>query len=125
MATTWIDRLERKYGDWALPNLPGFVVGLNAVVYVMCAAQPEFYRRLFASGEFSEAVRAGRQQLLAHKGRVCARGTYDLEDWLVPVLYEQDRLKLEFAEEAATESEDEEQPALPKVPLPYGFIGRD
>lgn len=48
---------------------------------------PAFYRRLFEAGSVAEAVRAGRQEMLAHKERVCARGRYPLEDWLLPVLY--------------------------------------
>src|ERR1019366_1672444 len=31
-----------------------------------------FYRRLFEAGSVAEAVRAGRQEMLAHKDRVCA-----------------------------------------------------
>ena len=50
--------------------------------------RPAFYRRLFEVGSVAEAVRAGRQEMLAHKGRVCARGRYPLEDWLLPVLYQ-------------------------------------
>ncbi|MGZ0171973.1 MAG: hypothetical protein ACKVHE_20710, partial [Planctomycetales bacterium] len=67
-------------------------------LYVSAAQEflPAFYRRLFESGQFPEAVRAGRQQLLAQKKRVCARGRYELEDWVVPVLYQQDVFELDF-----------------------------
>ena len=49
---------------------------------------PAFYRRLFESGNPSEAVRAGRQHMFQDKKRVSARGPYPLADWLVPVLYQ-------------------------------------
>jgi len=95
-------------------------------LYVSAAQQllPAFYERLFASGEFAEAVRAGRQQMLAHRGRVCARGTYDLDDWLVPVLYQQADLALPFVS-ARPVAKEAAAPVLPEVDLPYGFIGRD
>jgi hypothetical protein len=37
----------------------------------------------------AEATRAGRQAMLAHDQRVCILGEYPLQDWLVPVLYQQ------------------------------------
>ena len=67
------------------------VVAMAYSLYVSGAQQflPAFYRRLFESGSIADATRAGRQQAFAHQHRVCARGTFPLEDWLVPVLYEQ------------------------------------
>src|ERR1019366_4575483 len=62
---------------------------------------PAFYRRLFEAGSVAEAVRAGRQQMLAHKERVYARGRYPLEDWLLPVLYQQDPVDFQFAKHVA------------------------
>ena len=86
---------------------------------------PAFYRRLFASGDVAEATLAGRQQMLAENGRVCARGTFPLDDWLVPVLYQQQPLDFSFAKEVKAE----EPAALPSELVdqqnPYGLIGRD
>jgi hypothetical protein len=58
------------------------VVAMAYSVYVSAAQQflPAFYRRLFAAGRMSEAVRAGRQQLHARPERVCARGEFPLDD---------------------------------------------
>ncbi len=72
--------------------------GINGVVamayslYVSGAEVfvPAFYRRLFELGNVSEAVRSGRQAMLQDRGRVCARGKFALDDWLVPVVYQQD-----------------------------------
>ena len=98
---------------------------------------PAFYNRLLKTGDFSEATRAGRQQLLANRGRVCAHGTHGLEDWLVPVLYQQEPFDIAFArptKPAGSSSEPFALPALADAALPaelsgannpYGFIGRD
>ena len=57
---------------------------------------PAFYQRLFETGNVAEAVRAGRQAMLRQPGRVCARGRFPLEDWLVPVVYQQEPPDLSF-----------------------------
>ena len=79
------------------------VVAMAYSLYVSGAQVflPAFYRRLFEAGSAAEAVRAGRQQMLAHKERVCARGLYPLEDWLLPVLYQQDPIEFHFAKHVA------------------------
>jgi tetratricopeptide (TPR) repeat protein len=105
------------------------VTAMAYSLYVSGAQQflPAFYRRLFEHGQLPEAVRAGRQQMLSQSERVCARGTFPLEDWLVPVLYQQDPPDFRFVQKAAAK----EQPAtrLPEEAQdqrnPYGFIGRD
>src|SRR5262252_4358972 len=92
---------------------------------------PAFYRELFATGNVRRAARAGRQKMFEEPGRVCAVGTYQLADWLVPVAYQQaqgeDRPDFRFAQAAGAAAED-------SVPLPdeaedadnpYGLIGRD
>jgi len=98
-------------------------------LYVSAAREflPAFYRRLFESGGMAEAVRAGRQQLLAQPGRVCARGTFPLDDALVPVVYQQDPLNFAFARQAR--NAETHASILPEKAHdernPYGFIGRD
>jgi CHAT domain-containing protein len=78
------------------------VVAMAYSLFVSGAQQclPAFYQRLFEEGSVAQAVRAGRQQMLAHRGRVCARGEFPLDDWLVPVLYQQDPLDFSFARQA-------------------------
>ena len=106
------------------------VVAMAWSLYVSGAREfvPAFYRRLFASGDVAEAVRAGRQQMLSQPGRVCARGRFPLQDWLLPVVYQQEPLEFEFSPSARPAA----APAEAKLPEeaadahnPYGFIGRD
>ena len=67
------------------------VVAMGHSLYVSGAQQfvPAFYRRLLETANPAEAVRAGRQAMLAHDQRPCLLGEYPLQDWLVPVLYQQ------------------------------------
>jgi len=67
------------------------VVAMGYNLYVSGAQQfvPAFYQRLLGSGDVAEAARAGRQAMLAEPERVCMLGEYELQDWLVPVLYQQ------------------------------------
>ena len=105
------------------------VVTMGYHLYVSAAQQfvPAFYHSLFQQGSVAEATRAGRQAMLSHSQRVCARGEYPLQDWLVPMLYQQEAHDLTFT--TASQS----QQAAKIIPLPpgaaeqgdYGFIGRD
>jgi tetratricopeptide (TPR) repeat protein len=106
------------------------VVAMAYSLYVSGAQQflPAFYGRLFDEGSMAEAARSGRQQMLACRDRVCARGRFPLDDWLLPVLYQQQPLDFSFAAEAGKGF----QPAPSKLPEelkrerdPYGFVGRD
>jgi tetratricopeptide (TPR) repeat protein len=105
------------------------VVAMAYSLYVSGAQVflPAFYRRLFEAGSVAEAVRVGRQAMLAHKDRVCARGRYPLEDWLLPVLYQQDPLDFSFAAQVSVPRFRESH--LPPTVLnhhdDYGFVGRD
>ena len=104
------------------------VVAMAYSLYVSGAQVflPAFYRRLFEAASVAEAVRAGRQEMLAHKNRVCARGRYPLEDWLLPVLYQQDPFDFSFASTAPTQPTSSRLPADIRAHRdPYGFIGRD
>ncbi len=103
------------------------VVAMGYNLYVSGAQQfvPAFYRRLLENGDVAEATRAGRRAMLERDARICALGEHPLQDWLVPVLYQQDPILLPVA---ALQKETEGQ----ETPLPeeaqdlgdYGFIGR-
>ncbi len=107
------------------------VVAMAYSLYVSGAQQflPEFYRQLFATGKATEAVRRGRQQMYARPERVSRRGPYPLQDWLVPVAYQQEPFDFDFLGEHGTaKAEDEKRIQLPEEAReqgPYGFIGRD
>ncbi|CAK8721767.1 hypothetical protein GCAAIG_11405 [Candidatus Electronema halotolerans] len=113
------------------------VVAMGHSLYVSGAQQfvPAFYRRLLESANPAEAVRAGRQEMLAHDQRPCLLGEYPLQDWLVPVLYQQMQTdetvlarpvaatpagKFTLAEEAAPDPLPEQARQLGDD----GFIGR-
>ncbi|MBK1648393.1 tetratricopeptide repeat protein [Rhabdochromatium marinum] len=102
------------------------VVAMGYNLYVSAAQQfvPAFYDRLIESGEVAEATRAGRRAMLAQDARVCARGTYPLRDWLVPVLYQQEALVLPVAELRSAPERVERLPEEARKLGDYGFIGR-
>jgi len=106
------------------------VVAMAYSLYVSGAQEflPPFYRRLFEEGSMAGALRAGRQQMFRQDKRVCVRGKFPLQDWLLPVLYQQDPLNFSFAAEARKTF----APQASKLPEdlrreknPYGFVGRD
>jgi hypothetical protein len=87
---------------------------------------PAFYGGLFESGSVAEGVRAGREEMLAHKHRTSPRGPYEFEDWLLPVLYQQAPLDFEFARKAKVEKRESHLPQeVREYREAYGFIGRD
>ncbi|GBC60613.1 hypothetical protein DENIS_1570 [Desulfonema ishimotonii] len=94
---------------------------------------PEFYRRLFETGAVAQAARAGRQKMFEKPERVCPREKYHLQDWLVPVVYQQDPADFSFAAARKKNSgikdlklEDSRlPPEVRDAENPYGFIGRD
>ena len=115
------------------------VVAMAYSIYVSAAQQflPAFYRRLFQVGDLAQACCAGRQQMHQAPGRTCARGKFPLQDWLIPVVYQQQPMDFSFAAKAAKKRvkakgrPEAEAPAiqLPEEaedrPNPYGLIGRD
>jgi len=106
------------------------VVAMAYTVYVAGAKVflPAFYKELFRTGDLSRATRAGRQKMHEKPGRVCARGRYELDDFIVPVAYQQAPCEFAFAG-AGAPAKPLEKTALPEGATddenPYGFIGRD
>ena len=106
------------------------VVAMGYSLYVRGARAfiPAFYERLFSTGRVSEAVRAGRGNMLRQSGRDCIVGKLPLQDWVVPVLYQQ--LSSESAvlpKLRSVEGSGEDASPLPEdasVDGDYGFIGR-
>jgi len=107
------------------------VVAMSYSLYVSGAEQfmPAFYGRFFETGSVAEAVRVGRLQMFANKERVCRRGRFELEDWLLPVLYQQRPADFSFAKEAKREEGRREAKVFAEAKeeqeSPYGFVGRD
>jgi hypothetical protein len=79
------------------------VVAMAYSLYVSGAEKflPPFYSELFTCGDVSIAVRAGRQAMFADRKRVCARGKFDLSDFVVPVIYQQEKYGLPFVKKKA------------------------
>jgi len=106
------------------------VVAMGYSLYVSGAKAfiPAFYERLFSTGKVSEAVRAGRGKMLRQSARDCVVGKLPLQDWVVPVLYQQ--LSSDSAvlpKPRPAEGSGGETSALPeeaRVDGDYGFIGR-
>jgi tetratricopeptide (TPR) repeat protein len=75
------------------------VVAMSYALYVSGAREllPAFYGALFEKGSMDEAVRSGRTRMRAQPKRVCGRGRFELEDWIIPVLYQDEPLDLPFA----------------------------
>src|SRR6266851_4154744 len=105
----------------------GYSVTVSAAELLM----QTLYQHLFAGEELSAAIRHARTELYNHKAR---RAYYeqqiDLEDWLLPVVYQNQPVQVqprEFTpgERAAWfERKAEEQRYSPPEPH-YGFVGRD
>ncbi|MFZ1568585.1 MAG: CHAT domain-containing protein [Thiolinea sp.] len=113
------------------------VVAMGYNLYVVGAQQfvPAFYQRLLVSGNVAEATRAGRQAMLLNAQRVTLLGEFPLQDWLVPVLYQQGlpgELVLprpvaaaQKVFPAATPDSDNPLPEEARELGDYGFIGRE
>jgi membrane associated rhomboid family serine protease len=58
----WLDPLERRFGAWAIPQFPLFIVLANASIYLLSFMKPEFASRLMldpvaiSQGEIWRAV---------------------------------------------------------------------
>ncbi|MDE7176349.1 MAG: tetratricopeptide repeat protein [Lachnospiraceae bacterium] len=106
------------------------VVAMGYSLYVSGAKTfiPAFYERLFSTGVVSEAVRAGRGKMLQQPKRDCIVGQLPLQDWVVPVLYQQMSSESVVLPKIRTaERSDEEALSIPedaRVDGDYGFIGR-
>ena len=131
------DRAESAFASVAAASVQAgvrSVVAMGYSLYVSGAQQfmPAFYRRLFETGNLEEPTRMGRQQMLTHPERICARGTFPLQDWLVPVVYQQQPADFRFLREVREQADQPHRVDESRLPEeardaqnPYGFIGRD
>ena len=104
------------------------VTAMAYTLYVSGAQKflPAFYEDLFDSGDFAEAVRAGRRAMLRDDKRVCARGEFPLQDWLLPVTYQQQPIDFSFAKQAEPKPRESKlPPEIGEELRRSGFIGRD
>ncbi len=124
---------EDPFASVAAALLKAGIRGVVAMAYSLYVSGaevflPAFYKELFESGDLSSATRAGRQKMFEKRKRLCARGRYELKDFVVPVIYQQESYKLPFAKKVG-EKVEEAKSELPEGARdeenPYGFIGRD
>lgn len=107
------------------------VLGMAWSVTVSAAERliPKLYRDLFAGRPLASAVLAGRRELNADKARRAAfNETVALEDWLLPVAYQNREPRLAFREFTREEADRwyTEQAGRSADPVTeYGFFGRD
>ncbi|MGK7879152.1 MAG: CHAT domain-containing protein, partial [Crocosphaera sp.] len=107
------------------------VVGMSYSVTVSAAKlmMKELYGQLFNNQPIAQAIRLSRLELYKNKQRQAYfNEIIDLEDWLLPVVYNNQPVNFNLREMTPQETEkyysDLEQ--LYRFPLPiYGFVGRD
>jgi hypothetical protein len=107
------------------------VLGMAWSVTVSAAERliPKLYGDLFAGRSLGSAVLAGRRELAADKARRAAfNETIELEDWLLPVVYQNREPQLAFRAFTSQEAGRWYAEAAERSPEPvteYGFFGRD
>ena len=103
----------------------GYSVTVSAAKLMM----EQVYKNLFAGQEITEAIRLGRRELYNNKARKAYFNTHiDLEDWLLPVVYSNQRVNLNLRKFTAEEEEEyfnQKAELYQYTPPEYGFIGRD
>lgn len=103
----------------------GYSVTVTAAELMMTA----LYEQLFAGREMAVAIRLARQELRNRKGRrAYFNQIIDLEDWLLPVVYENREIKLatrEFTPEEQAAYYERQSASYPFPQPAYGFHGRD
>lgn len=105
-------------------------MGYSVTVSAARLMMTELYRELFTGMDLSRSITAARFELYNKKGRKAYYNqTIDLEDWLLPVAYENRAVRLAVREFKPEESEayyrEKSQLYRPPYEPVYGFFGRD
>ena len=122
---------ETSLGSRLMTTGMQMVVAMGYSVTVSAARlmMEQVYKNLFGGKEITEAIRLGRRELFNNKTRKAYFNTnIDLEDWLLPVVYSNQRVNLNLRKFRAEEEEEyfEKLGNLYQyTPPEYGFIGRD
>ena len=103
----------------------GYSVTVSAAELVM----QQLYRGLFAGHDLSAAIRRARLELFNRKQRrAYFNQTIDLEDWLLPVVYQNQPQRLQPREFMPAESAafyQRQANRYPDAKVTYEFVGRD
>ncbi|MBD2614558.1 tetratricopeptide repeat protein [Nostoc punctiforme FACHB-252] len=104
-------------------------MGYSVTVSAARLMMEQVYQNLFGGKEITEAIRLGRRELFNNKTRKAYFNTdIDLEDWLLPVVYSNQRVNLnlrKFRDEEEEEYFEKLGNLYQYTPPEYGFIGRD
>jgi tetratricopeptide (TPR) repeat protein len=122
---------EPNLGSYLVQEGVQLVLAMSYSVTVTAAEllMRTLYQQIFAGSDLSLAIRTARSELYQCKGRQAYYNqTIDLEDWLLPVLYENQPQRLmprpfTPSEKALFRGKEAER-YRPTVPT-YGFVGRD
>ncbi|NJM63113.1 MAG: tetratricopeptide repeat protein [Oscillatoriales cyanobacterium RU_3_3] len=129
-------------GEEAFSSVAGQLVklgakGVVAMAYSVYATgakhfMARLYGELVRGQDIASAVAAGRKSMSIEKQRPSPKGLLPLQDWLVPVLYQQEPCRPfcpKTVPDDLWEDDEDDAEALLAVGLPevsaYGFIGRD
>jgi len=103
----------------------GYSITVTAARYLMTT----LYQELLAGHDLADAIRRARLELANRKGRqVYFNQLIDLEDWLLPVVYQNQSIQLRprnFTTEEATAYYGRAADIAAFPTLTYGFFGRD
>ena len=103
----------------------GYSVTVSAAQLLMA----KLYEQLFAGQDLSSAIRRGRLELYNRKSRrAYFDQEIDLEDWILPVVYQNQEQKLRVREFSAAERAAYYEARARRYRPPevtYGFVGRD
>jgi tetratricopeptide (TPR) repeat protein len=104
-------------------------MGYSVTVSAATRLMTRLYQELFAGKPLSTALRTGRLDLFNHKGRrAFFNQTVDLEDWLLPVVYENQPVQLQprpFMPEESDAFYSRRATRYREPPVTYAFVGRD
>lgn len=93
-------------------------MGYSVTVSAASRLMQDFYQQLFSGSDFPAALRSARLALAGHKARQAAfQMSIDLEDWLLPVLCQNDVVRLSTRELTPEEDRQfhEQQAALSRA----------
>ncbi len=122
---------ETSLGSRLLKAGCQLVIGMGYSITVTAARlfMTTLYEKLFQGADLASAVRLARGALANEKGRrAYFNQTVDLEDWLLPVAYENREVRLarrEFTADEQTAHYAERARRFPSPEPRYGFFGRD
>ena len=120
---------DDPFASVAVSLLKAGVRGVAAMSYSLWVSGakvfvPAFYRNLFKNGSIASAMQDGRREMFRNKMRNTFTGQIVFNDWMVPVLYQQDAEGILPALTPGGQRESK-LPYQARDKGDYGFIGRE